>query len=105
MPKGIARVPLVEWLEYENLDPIPEMEPVRIFSIRLDRQISNSTPAGRPFLTRPADRFFTEGFCSLFNASNKKLSKGEHGWGAKLCDSGRGTQKKTQKKFLHFLQK
>ena len=48
--------------------------------------------------------FFTENFCSLFNVSNKKLSKGGHGWGVKICDFTRGSQKKTQKK-LGFLQK
>ena len=34
--------------------------------------------------------FFTEGFCSLLNASDKKFSKRRgHGWGVKICNSGR----------------
>ena len=38
---------------------------------------------------------FTEGFCSLCNVSNEKFSKGGgHGWGVKICDFGRGSQKK-----------
>ena len=47
--------------------------------------------------------FFTESFCSLFNASNKKFSKGEgHRWGVKICDFGRGSQKKNAKNFCVF---
>ena len=44
------------------------MEPGRIFSTRLIN--FKSTP-----VDRPVDCFFTEGFCSLFNACNKKFSK------------------------------
>ena len=44
------------------------MEPGRIFSTRPVN--FKSTP-----VDRPVDWFFTEGFCSLFNACNKKFSK------------------------------
>ena len=47
--------------------------------------------------------FFTEWVCSLFNVSNEKFSKaGGHGWGVKICDFGRGSQKKMQKNFCVF---
>ena len=55
------------------------MEPVRIFSTRPNRYISKITSVDGPvdrFLTDPVDRFFTKGFCSLFNTSNEKFSKG-----------------------------
>ena len=46
---------------------------------------------------------FTEGFCSLFNVSNKKFSKGgDIGWGVKICDFGQWSQKKKQKKSFIF---
>ena len=32
-------------------------------------------PTGKFQNHRPVDRFFTEGFCSLFNVSNEKFSK------------------------------
>ena len=46
--------------------------------------------------------FSTEIFCSLFNVSNKKFSKGGHGWGVKICDFARGSQKKTRKNVCVF---
>ena len=50
------------------------MEPVTILSIRpVNFKIYAGRPAGQ---LGPVDRFFTEGFCSLLNASNEKFSKG-----------------------------
>ena len=42
--------------------------------------------------------YFTEGFSSLFNVFKEKFSKGGHGWGVKICNFGRGSQKKKRKK-------
>ena len=76
------------------------MEPVRRFSIR--PVISKSTPVDR-FLTGPVDRFFTEGFCSLFNATNKKFSKGESmDEVLKFVTPDGSLRKKTPKKFCFF---
>ena len=54
---------------------------------RRDRKVSKSTQVDRPidrFLTGPVDRFFTKGFCLLFNVSNKNFSKGGGGMGEVL---------------------
>ena len=54
---------------------VVEMEPVKTFSTR---PVNFKIYASRPFSDRPAWQFFfTEGFCSLFNASNKNFQKGE----------------------------
>ena len=57
-------------------------------------------PAGRSTGFWPAQStgFFTEGFSSLFDVFNEKFSKGgDIGWGVKICDFGRGAQKKFAK--------
>ena len=59
------------------------------------------TPVER-FLTGPVDRYFTEGFCSLVNASNKKKFKsGGMGEVLKFVTPYRGI-KKNAKKFLRY---
>ena len=76
------------------------MEPVRIFSTRPDAG-SKSTPVDR-FLTGPVDRFFTQGFCSLFNVLMKNFQKGgSMGKGLKFVTSD-GVLKKNAKKFFVF---
>ena len=82
-----------------------KIEPFKIFSTQPEHQISKSTLVDRPvdrFLTGPVDRFFTEDFCSVFDASNEKFLKRGHGSGVKILDFGRGSQKKTHKSFAFF---
>ena len=54
-------------------------------------------------LTGPVNCFFAEGFCSLFNVSNEKFSKGG-GMGEmlKFVTLDGGMRKKTQKNFCIF---
>ena len=55
------------------------------------------------FLTGPVDRFFTEGFCSLFNACNKKFSKrGSMDEVLKFLTPDEGLRKKRKKTFAFF---
>ena len=78
------------------------MKPVRIFSTR---PVNFKIIAGRPvdrFLTGPLDRFFYRRFLFTVHVFNEIFSKGGHGWGVKICDFGRGSQKRTQKNFCVF---
>ena len=75
------------------------MEPVRIFSTRL---VNFKIIAGWPALSTV---FFAEGFCSLFNVSNEKFSKGgSMGEVLKFVTLDGGMRKKNAKKFLRFWQ-
>ena len=58
------------------------------------------------FLTGPVDRYFLQmGFvhCSMYRKKN--FQKGGHEWGVKICDFGRGFQKKRKNFLFFFLQK
>ena len=63
-------------------------------------------PVDRPvdwFLTGPVHRFFTEGFCALFNAYIEKYSDGGgEVLKIKICGYGRVCQKKKRKKIFAY---
>ena len=86
-----------------------ETEPVRIFSTRPDRYISKSSPvdrSDRPVSDRAGRPVFLQKvfvYCSMYLMKN--FRNGEHGWGVKICDFGRGSQKKKQKNFFFVFAK
>ena len=84
-----------------------------LFVLLLTQQRWNRSGFSRPDPTgkfqnhRRLTGFFIEGFCSLFNVSNKKFSKGGKGMGevVKFVTLDGGLREKTQKNFCFFLQK
>ena len=63
---------------------------------------SRPDPAGKFQNLRRSTVFFTEDFCSQFNASNENFSKGGTGEMLKFTTPDGGLRKKTQKKFAFF---
>ena len=86
--------------------PDSEMEPVRIFSTRPDRQISKSSPVDRPvdrFLTGPVDRFFYRRFLFTVQGIEWKIFKRGGGMGEVLnFVTLKGVSEKSAKSFFVF---
>ena len=73
------------------------LDPIRPVNFK----IYASRPPCRPIFDRPGRLVFVH--CSMHLM--KIFQKGSHGRGVKICDFGRVSLKKMQKKFLRFLQK
>ena len=80
--------------------PALEMEPVKVFIDPTGKFQNHRRLTGR------STGFFVEGFCSRFNVSNEKFSKGV-GMGEmlKFVTLNGGFRKKKRKKIFRFLQK